>query len=53
MLADIRNIVKSRKSDIILLITIVLISLLSFAIGYIMAKHQGKEPIEFYEEQIL
>jgi len=33
------------QNDIILLIGVILISLLSFAIGYILAKEQEKEPI--------
>ena len=33
------------QSDIILLIGVILISLLSFAMGYIVAKEQEKEPI--------
>lgn len=52
MLADIKRVVKSHRSDIILLITVVLISLLSFAIGYIIAKYQEKEPIRIeYEKE--
>ena len=34
------------QADIILVIGVILISLLSFAIGYIMAKTQEKEPIK-------
>ena len=33
------------QSDVVLLIGVVLISLLSFATGYIVAKQQEKEPI--------
>lgn len=33
------------QSDIILVIGVILISLLSFAMGYIVAKQQEKEPI--------
>jgi len=36
---------KKYESDIILAIGVVLISLLSFAVGYITAKEQLKEPI--------
>ena len=40
------------KEDIILLIGVILISLLSFAMGYIIAQQQGKEPIRIdYEKQ--
>ena len=45
MLAKIKQFVKSYQSDIILVIGVILISLLSFAIGYITAKTQDKEPI--------
>ena len=42
----------AHQHDIILLIGVILISLLSFAIGYIVAKEQEKEPIkiEYYEK---
>ena len=51
MLTKIRKFVKTNKADIILVIGVILISLLSFAAGYITAKTQGKEPlkIEQYE----
>jgi len=40
------------QSDIILLIGVILISLLSFAIGYIIAKQEEKEPLKIeYHEQ--
>lgn len=35
------------QSDIILVIGVILISLLSFFMGYIMAKEEKKEPIKF------
>lgn len=41
--------VKRHESDIILAIGVVLISLLSFAVGYITAKEQLKEPIRIIE----
>lgn len=50
MLTKIKEIVKTLKSDIILLIGIFLISLLSFAVGFIMARGQEKPPIQI--EQI-
>ena len=53
MLANIKRIVKKSKSDIILLNAIILISLLSFAVGYIIAKYQEKEPIRTYYEENL
>lgn len=51
MLSNLKEIVKDRKNDIIILIGIILISLLSFAIGYIMAEYQEREPIEINYEQ--
>ena len=41
------NWVKTHQADIILVIGVILISLLSFAVGYIVAKNQEKEPIRF------
>ena len=38
--------IKKYQADIILVIGVILISLLSFAIGYIVAK-QEKEPLKF------
>ena len=46
MLAKLKQSVKLHQNDIILLIGVILISLLSFAIGYIIAKEQEKEPIK-------
>ena len=45
LLSKISNGVKIYQSDIILVIGVILISLLSFAMGYIMAKQGEKEPI--------
>jgi len=45
MLAKIKQFVKDHQADIILVIGVILISLLSFAMGYIMAKQQVKEPL--------
>jgi len=45
MLQKIKQFVKTHQDDIILLIGVILISLLSFAAGYIVAKQQEKEPI--------
>jgi len=52
MLTKIANFVKNHQADIILVIGVVLISLLSFAAGYITAKNQEKQPlkIEFKED---
>ena len=47
MLAKIKQFVKRNKEDIILVIGVVLISLFSFAMGYITAKQENKEPIQF------
>ena len=46
MLAEIRDFVKAHFYDIILFIIVALLILLSFAIGYITAKYQSKEPIQ-------
>ena len=46
MLSKIKNFVKDHQNDIILVIGVILISLLSFAMGYIVAKQQEKEPIK-------
>jgi hypothetical protein len=40
-----KDFIKEYQEDIILVIGVILISLLSFAMGYIIAKEQGKEPI--------
>lgn len=55
MLSKIIYLVKKYREDIILFIGVILISLLSFAAGYIVAKQQEKTPIEFemINEQIL
>jgi lipopolysaccharide/colanic/teichoic acid biosynthesis glycosyltransferase len=44
MLSKIKEFVKKYQVDIILSVGVILISLLSFAIGYIVAKQQ-KEPL--------
>jgi len=38
---------KKHQNEIILLIGIFLISLLSFSVGYLMAKNEAKTPIRF------
>lgn len=51
MLVKIIHLVKQYQVDIILVIGVILISLLSFAIGYIMAKQGNEESIQIkYEE---
>ena len=47
MLSKIKQFVKKHKSDIILIIIIILISLFSFGIGFLVAKEQQKQPLEF------
>lgn len=49
MLAKISGFVKERQAKIVLFIGVFLISLLSFAIGYIVAKQGLNEPIEVQE----
>jgi hypothetical protein len=46
MLSKLSNFVKTRFYDIILIIIVGLLMMLSFAIGYITAKYQEKEPIK-------
>ena len=46
MLQKIIQFVKENLADIILVIGVILISLLSFSMGYIVAKQQEKEPIK-------
>jgi hypothetical protein len=52
MLSKIKEFVKRYQADIILVVGVILISLLSFAMGYIVAKQQEKESlkIEYYED---
>ncbi|MBI4123154.1 MAG: hypothetical protein HY458_02245 [Parcubacteria group bacterium] len=45
ILTDIKRVVKTRRSDIILGIGVFLLSLLSFGIGYMTAQEQLKEPL--------
>lgn len=51
MLAKIKKFVKKRSSDIILIIGVILISLLSFAVGFITAKLLEKEPLKIEKNQ--
>ncbi|MBZ9571973.1 hypothetical protein KJA15_01365 [Patescibacteria group bacterium] len=53
MLARIKQFVKDHQDDIILLIGVILISLLSFAIGFIVARQKEKEPIIIKETSLL
>lgn len=47
MLSKFIKFIKSHEQDIVLLVGVVLISLLSFAIGFITAKQQEKQPLQF------
>jgi hypothetical protein len=51
MLEKIKEFIKAHWEEIILVIGVILISLLSFAIGYIIAKHEEKEPIKIEKFQ--
>lgn len=51
ILAKIKELVKEHEVDIILAIGVALISLLSFAIGYLTAREQLKEPIRIEQNQ--
>jgi hypothetical protein len=42
--------VNSRFNDIILVVIVILLTLLSFALGFIMAKYQDKEPIKIEQK---
>lgn len=46
MLSKLIQFVKAYQEEIILLIGVILISLFSFAMGYIMAKQEEKAPIK-------
>lgn len=46
MLAEIKDFVKTHFSDIMLFIIVVLLVMLAFASGYLVAKSQLKEPIQ-------
>jgi len=52
MLSKFLQFVKKYQNDIILVIGVILISLLSFAVGYITAKQKEKEPIKFEKRNI-
>jgi hypothetical protein len=46
MLSKIIQFFKAHQADIILIIGVILISLLSFALGYILGKISTKQPLE-------
>jgi len=47
ILQKIRDFVKTYQTDIILVVGVILISLFSFAMGYIVARSYDKPPLEF------
>ncbi|MDD5638474.1 MAG: hypothetical protein PHO28_01025 [Candidatus Pacebacteria bacterium] len=49
MLSKFKFFVKKYQKEILIFIIIVLISLFSFAIGFIVSKEQSKMPIQFEE----
>ena len=50
MFEKIKEFIKNHWEEIILAIGVILISLLSFAIGYIVAKQEQKQPLEIEYE---
>jgi len=46
MLAKLKEFIKVYQADIILVIGVILISLFSFLMGYIVAKQSEKQPIQ-------
>jgi len=51
MLSEIKEFVKGHFNDIMLFIIVVLLILLAFAVGYIVAKYQLKEPLQIINQQ--
>jgi hypothetical protein len=49
MVTKILDFVKENQDKIVLIVCIVLISLLSFSLGYIFAKTQEKQPLRIIE----
>ena len=52
MLSRLAQFLKKHQLDIVLLIGVILISLLSFALGFITARRQGKVPLRIEREDI-
>jgi hypothetical protein len=50
MFEKIKEFIKEHWEEIILVIGVILISLLSFALGYIVAKEEQKQPIQIEYE---
>ena len=57
ILTKFKKFVKINKSDLLLLIAVILACMFSFSLGYIMAKMEEKEPLQYeipeYEESSL
>jgi hypothetical protein len=51
MIFELIQFFKKHENDIVLFVGVILISLLSFAVGYITAKEHQKEPIRIEYEQ--
>jgi len=51
MIAKIRDFVKAHFYDIMLFIIVALLIMFAFALGYIIAKYQSKEPIQIQQAQ--
>lgn len=50
MLAKIGDFVKANEAQIILVIAVILVSLLSFSLGYITAKNEEGQPIKIIDQ---
>jgi hypothetical protein len=50
MIAKIKDFVKAHFNDIIIFVIVALLIMLSFAIGYITAKSESKEPIKIEQK---
>ena len=53
ILEKIKKFIQENQDDIILAIGVILISLFCFALGYLLAAHQQKQPLEFKEIGLL
>ncbi len=51
MISKISNFVKENRGDILLFISVVLVSMFSFSLGYIVSKIEDKEPLMFEDYQ--
>ena len=49
MLSEIKDFVKGHFSDIMLFVIVILLVMLAFATGYIVAKYQLKVPIQIID----